>query len=133
MDVIVKKSKIEGKGVFANMDFKKREIVIKWDKPLILKKEEIKNIPKKEQKFISYYKNGKYILHQTEERYVNHSCNPNTIAKNNSDVAIKDIKKGKEITGDYIKEKVPEHNLNFKCNCKSKNCKKVITGIVQNT
>ena len=31
VDVAVKKSKIEGLGVFALRDFKKGEIVIKWD------------------------------------------------------------------------------------------------------
>jgi len=30
-DVIIKKSKIHGKGVFANRDFKKGEVVLEWD------------------------------------------------------------------------------------------------------
>ena len=46
MDVIIKKSKIEGKGVFAARDFKKGEIVVKWDISHQLSPEEAKNFLK---------------------------------------------------------------------------------------
>ena len=35
-DVIIKDSKIQGKGVFANKNFKKGKMVMKWDASIIL-------------------------------------------------------------------------------------------------
>jgi uncharacterized protein len=120
--VIVKNSKIHGKGVFANKDFKKGEIVIKWN-PKYISKEEVNKLPAEEIDFVSY-KEGKYILMQEPERFVNHSCNPNTNSINSSDVAIKEIKNGDEITSDYSKDVIP--GFKMKCNCGSKNCRGVI-------
>ncbi len=121
-DIIVKKSKIHGNGVFANRDFKKGEVVIKYNLKR-LTKEEFENLSEAEKHYTSY-KNGKYFLFLPPARYVNHSCEANTNPMNESDIAIRDIKKGEEITADYTKENVP--NLNMKCNCGSKNCKGII-------
>jgi len=49
-NVIVKKSRIDGFGVFANKDFKKGEIVMKWDMSYTLSKEEIKALEENEKK-----------------------------------------------------------------------------------
>ena len=59
-----------------------------------------------------------YFLMQIPERYVNHSCNANTFVKNNSDIAIRDIKKGEEITSNYS----DSEPLDFECKCGSENC-----------
>lgn len=123
-DIIVKNSKIEGKGVFANRNFKKGEIVIKYDTSVLLTKDEVDKLPQSEKKYVSYFNDGKYILHQPPARYANHSCDANTCAKEIGDIAIRDIKKGEEITADYTKEGIPD--LNFKCNCGAKNCRGVI-------
>lgn len=40
---------------------------------------------------------------QEPERYINYSCNSNTIPKDNCDVVICKIRKGEEITSDYSK------------------------------
>lgn len=124
MNIIIKKSKIQGKGVFANKDFKKGEIVLKWDVSHLLDKKDLKKIKNKDKRYISYYKNNKYIIYQSPEKFVNHSCDANTKAKDDSDVAIREISKGEEITANYINEKVP--NLNMKCNCGSKKCIKIL-------
>jgi len=124
MNIIVKKSKIHGRGVFANKDFKKNEIVIKWDISHLISRNEFENLKSKDKRYVSYFKNGKYILHKAPEKYVNHSCNANTKTKNNADVALRNIKKGEEITANYLKEKVP--GLKMKCNCGSKNCIKML-------
>jgi len=121
-DFIIKKSAISGKGVFANKNFKKGEVVIKWSLDKILNKQEVDLLPIKEKQYI--VKQGKkYILMQPPARYVNHSCNSNTVPKNNCDVAIRDIKEGEEITSNYFEENGIDE---FVCNCKSKNCKKII-------
>jgi len=122
-DVIVKKSKIHGRGVFANKDFKKGEIVIKYNLKK-LTEEEFNNLSERGKHYTSK-ENREYLLFPSPERYVNHSCNPNTNPINKCDVAIKDIKKGEEITTDYSKDNVP--GLNMKCNCGDKDCKKIIT------
>jgi len=57
---------------------------------------------------------------QVPEKYVNHSCNANTRVGNQCDIAIRDIKKGEEITSDYGKE---GSFISFKCECGSKNCR----------
>ena len=56
-----------------------------------------------------------YFLMKLPEKYVNRSCNANTKSKNLCDVAIRDIKKGEEITSSY-------KNNSFKCKCGDKNC-----------
>ncbi len=121
-DLIIKKSSISGKGVFANRNFNKGERVIKWPLEKILTKKDVNILPESEKKFL--VRDGKkYILMQLPARYVNHSCNANTKPKNNHDIAIRDIKKGDEITSDYSKEDGLDK---FKCNCNSYNCRKII-------
>ena len=58
--------------------------------------------------------------------YLNHSCNPNAgIKGRNTIVAMQSIKKGEEITIDYaLSETFPLWHM--KCNCKSKNCRKIV-------
>ena len=122
-DVLIKKSKIHEKGIFANRNFEKGEIVIKYNLKK-LTKEEFENLSEKEKHYTS--KKGKdYFLFLPPERHVNHSCDPNTNSINKCDVAIKDIKKGEEVTGNYSKENVP--GLKMECNCGSKNCRGIIT------
>ena len=59
-------------------------------------------------------------------RFINHSCNPNTLIKNKTEfVAMKNIKKGEEITIDYSTT-TNESMWTMKCRCKSKNCRKII-------
>jgi len=119
-DIIVKKSKIEGKGVFANRNFKKGEIVIKWDTSKKINKKEFNKLSDKEKKYVALIE-GKYIVNQSPTKFVNHSCNPNTSVKKFCDVAIRDIKKGEEITGNYL-EDIPDEEK-WICKCGSKNCK----------
>ncbi|MBN1502245.1 SET domain-containing protein [Candidatus Woesearchaeota archaeon] len=123
MSVIVKDSKIQGKGVFADRDLKKGEIVLKWDTSIILTEKEAKKIPKRYKKYLVFF-NGKYIFAQSPEKYLNHSCEPNTKEGKLCDIAIRDIKKGEEITTDYSIDAIP--HIKMKCACKSKKCKKII-------
>jgi SET domain-containing protein len=113
MDIVIKKSKISGKGVFAKRDFKKGEIVLKWN-PKKLTREKANKLTTKQKHYL-YQEKDKYFLMQLPEKYVNHSCDANTMAKNESDIAVRNIKKGEEITSNYPK-------VNFKCNCGRKKC-----------
>ena len=122
-DVIVKKSGIEGLGVFAARDFKKGELVLRWDNAKELSEEQVKQVPQEEKKYVAFF-NGKYLLQSSPAKYVNHSCEPNTFVKDFCDIALRDIKQGEEITSDYSKE--PEPDMNMKCNCNTKKCRKTI-------
>ena len=106
-DVIIKKSKVRqfDKGIFANRDFKKGEIVIRYNNLKLLTEKEFEKLPKKEKNFTHVHW-GVIYLYPSPARYVNHSSNPNTIQnlKDRYDVAIRDIKKGEEITTDATKD-----------------------------
>lgn len=125
-DVAVKKSRIHGLGVFASRNFKKGEIVIKWDTSNKLTKKEVDELPEEEKRYIVYF-NGEYILMQPPAKYVNHSCDANTYSKNFCDFAKRDIKKGEEITANYSETMAPEECM--ECKCGSKNCKKIIKAV----
>lgn len=105
-NVIVKKSSLHGKGVFAARDFRKGEIVMKWNHPTILSRKELEKISEKEKKFISKYGKTKFILFHAPDRFVNHSFFANTKVKNKSNIATRTIRKGDEITTDYTREGV---------------------------
>lgn len=103
-NVIVGKGKLAGKGVYANRDFKKGEVVIKYKlKPLT--NQEYKSLPKSEKMFTHTHR-GQIYLYSKPEKYVNHSKNPNTYQDhtNQCDIALKDIRKGEMITTDAIKD-----------------------------
>jgi SET domain-containing protein len=121
MDILISDSKINGKGVFANRDFKKGEIILKW-KPTKLKKSEISKFDKR---YILIDDKGQYYLMNPPERYINHSCSPNcyTEVDNQRDITLRNIKKGEEITTTYSKD---PFNEKMKCNCGSENCKGLI-------
>ncbi len=111
-NVVVKKSAIQGKGVFAGRNFKRGEVVLPGNFTILTKKEK-ENLPEKEKKFVSRIKN-KFVLFRIPDRCVNHSCEPNTKLIGFESVAKRDIPKGEEITTDYLKEGV---KLEFNCNC----------------
>lgn len=122
-DVIVKDSKIQGKGVFANKDFKKGDIVMRWNTSNTISKEEYDKLSDEEKRHITLLDN-KYTIMQEPEKFVNHSCDSNTTAKNFCDIATKNIAKGEEITADYS-DTITEGEEMI-CHCNSKNCKKII-------
>lgn len=118
-DLIVKKSKIHGKGVFANRTFQNGETVLKWDLSHKVKKQDIPELPAAIRKNVYFYK-GRYIVPSSPGRYLNHSCNPNTIAKDGHDLAKRIIKKGEEITINFLDENILHPS--FDCHCGSGNC-----------
>jgi uncharacterized protein len=121
--VIVKKSAINGNGVFAIRDFKKGEVILHWDISHVLTKEAVDKMSNDEKKYISLL-NNTYVIMQEPEKFVNHSCEANTTAKDFCDVAVRDIREGEEITADYTEE-LPA-NTSMECHCGSSKCKKII-------
>ena len=113
----VRNSSISGKGLFAITLIKVNETVVSWH-PKVLSREEADALPVSEQHYL--YPDGDKVLYmQAPERYMNHSCEPNTHVVGKSDVASRDIKPGEEITSDYMDLETE----NFICQCDSKNCR----------
>lgn len=105
-DLVIGKGNLAGKGVYANRDFKKGEIVIKYHlKPLT--KEEYRNLPRSEKEFTHVHW-GVIDLYSEPERYVNHSPMPNTYQDlvKKCDIALRDIRKGEAITTDDTKDDI---------------------------
>ncbi|MBN2834563.1 MAG: SET domain-containing protein-lysine N-methyltransferase [Candidatus Delongbacteria bacterium] len=78
-----------------------------------------------------------YVLEETPASYLNHSCDPNCYFNFLSETiyevrAFREIEKGEELTHDYTASTLDQFNDNefwkMKCNCNSKNCRKIITG-----
>ena len=103
-NVIIGKGNLDYKGVYANRNFKKGDIVIKYHLKKLTKKQ-FENLSKSEKKFTHKHNNIIY-LYSFPERYVNHSSSPNTIQdfKNKSDIAKRNIKRGDKITTDSSKD-----------------------------
>lgn len=102
-DVQVKESKIgqfqDGLGAFANRDFEKGEVVIKW-KLRELTTKEYAALPEGERRQFTHKQNGRMLLFSEPERHVNRSENPNVRSDpdRGADVAIRDIKRGEELS-----------------------------------
>lgn len=105
-EVIIGEGKMSGKGVYANKDFKKGEVVIQYSlQPLT--SEEWEKLPESEKMFTHTHW-GQMYLYSEPERYVNHSATPNTCQDlvKKQDIALRDIKKGEMITGDATKDDI---------------------------
>ena len=106
-DVIIGNGNLAGKGVYANRDFKKDEVVIQYRlKPLT--KNEYEQLPENEKMF-THTHHGTIYLYSAPERYVNHSHNPNTYQdlERHRDIALRDIAKGEAITTNDTKDDIP--------------------------
>ena len=139
--VEVRKSPIEGKGLFAKRAFKKGEEVwiakgIKPAKSKIMTDEEFKKFTEKciredKQWDAVYLGNGKHRAAVADRdndpnNYGNHSCDPNTKPVDGKRIAIRDIEPGEEITIDY--GYFSPKDWSMKCNCGSPKCRKIVRG-----
>jgi len=124
--VFVKDSLIEGKGVFVIQNIPKSETVL-----IVDDSHEVSNpetVPKEHKEHMDYLANGKIILMQSPEVYINHSCDPNTYTKTINGkrhvIAMREIRSGEEITYDYAIN--GDYEWGVACKCGSLNCRGVI-------
>ncbi len=121
-----RKSPIHGYGLYTNVDIKKGQRVF------ILKGEVIDRGPLDYKLFPNAVGVGKSIWINPSRysvvNYINHSCNPNIGMRGRvTFVALRDIKKGEELTFDYsISE---DSDWRMQCNCPAENCRGTILGI----
>ena len=143
--VVVRKAGKKGKGVFALKDFKQGEVILRND---VTKKKRysLKEMDKliKEGKMseedtehCDYIGYGKYVIDFSPLSYVNHSCDPKAYVEfkrlgKQKLIAIKQIKKGEELTYDYSIQAVDcidgKNPRKMRCHCKSKECRKIVQG-----
>jgi len=122
----IKKSGIEGMGVFALRDFKKGEVVYSFEKGRIADAIDTQNISKEESRYLDKIGDNEFEIIEPPARYVNHSCDPNIDEKERAAYALRDIKQGEEITIDY--DKIAYLEKPFECHCGSKNCRGFVRG-----
>jgi SET domain-containing protein len=124
-DFIVKKSR-NGKGVFANKNFNKGEVIFEFHGNFYTAQQIPTPYNKIEDHYVQIDKNLYLGPSNDLDDLFNHSCNPNAGLKINNKkiflVAIKKIKKGDEITWDYSTS-MDEDDWELNCNCGSKNCR----------
>lgn len=135
--IVVRKSSIHNKGVFAAKDIPKDTKVIEYVGDKISKEEGDKRcdvIEEKNKEDPSYGAvyvfelNSKFDIDGSVDwntaKYINHSCDPNCEIEITGDhilvVALRDIKKGEEISYDYGYDF--EDFEDHPCKCGAKNC-----------
>ncbi len=121
-DVEVRKSGISGKGIFALRRFQSGETVLRWDTSELVARKDLGAFPEEQRHHLLDFDKDHLFVVQEPERYINHSCNPNTKMGNFCDVAIRTIEKGEEITSDYGGASFVE----FQCQCGAENCRGLI-------
>lgn len=107
-------SKIHGLGIIADEFIPKGTIIWKFTPGFDLKftKGQIKKFPRQVREYLEKYcwlskKSGRYCFSSDNGKYFNHSKTPNSLSAYYEDEeevvtkAIRDIKKGEEITDDY--------------------------------
>ncbi|MBW3003510.1 SET domain-containing protein [Candidatus Woesearchaeota archaeon] len=127
------------KGLFAAKDISKGDIILKvnFSSKRAFTLNEIANHPKRHSEHWDYVGRGKYVLDFSPYSFVNHSCEPNCATKYHSItkkslVALRDIKKGEQLTYDYSASAIDQFGgkgfWKFRCRCGAKNCRKMVTG-----
>lgn len=133
---------IAGYGIYASRDIKEGEIIFKGEgkaQRIITKRFVEKNWKEDEKMHFR-----RYAYPVSEELFIlwdddpsewapqNHSCEPNSMYDGLNEIAIKDIKKGEELTLDYA-QFLDENMEPFQCQCGSSNCRGFIIGIKNNS
>lgn len=127
-NVFVADSVKQGKGVFAKRNFKKGELILQIDDSHVVTDESA--LTSEQHEFDLDYLASKIIVMQAPEKYINHSCDPNSYVKTRNGIrevlAMRDIATGEEITYDYSIN--GENEGSFPCRCGNVNCRGMYQG-----
>jgi len=135
-DFSVRKSKIHGQGVFAKKAFLKGDLVLEIDDsdPVL---DRGKLTPEQEifiDVFVTVDGKEKVTWMKSPERFINHSCDPNTFVQTDMKTgvrrvwALKNIGKGDELTWDYALNIWEAWIRPVPCHCGAENCQRIIRG-----
>ena len=126
----IKKSNIDNRGLYASKNIKSGTKIIEYKGKIVTKKKVEENSKYDNDKAIYLFNlNKKYDLdgdfRYNTARLINHSCNPNCevsgVGLKIWVYAIRDIKKGEELSYDYGFG-YDEYYKDFPCRCGAKNC-----------
>lgn len=132
MNLDIKPSPIGGKGSFAPTNIKSGSKIFVFEGELVNRSEIRSRINKGDENLDDPLQIDDEMFLDLDERslLINHSCDPNTAIREKVDlIAIRDIKKGEEITFDYSSTIGTNINWTMACNCGSKNCRKEIGNV----
>jgi histone-lysine N-methyltransferase SETD2 len=120
-DVIVKDAGKKGRGVFALRSFKRGEFIFRFKRGRIIHRKDFPKLSSDDRMHLNEVDYDTYEVMRAPEKFLNHSCDPNSITKVRSQFALKPIRKGEEITVDY---RISAFDKNrWRCYCGSKDCK----------
>lgn len=127
----IKESLVSGKGMFAKDKIFKDEVVIVFGNNYV-DKEQIQIFIENKYYVIQWDENlFSYEIPQNDLGYfINHCCDPNCWMKSNNPftvIARRDIIPGEEVRADYAIWETDTTLSDFKCNCGSKDCRRIIT------
>jgi hypothetical protein len=132
----VRPSKISGNGVFTRIDIKKGQTIYFLSGERISLGEAIERANNRTENLSDSLQIGEddYLDLDELSRIFNHSCNPNSFIRGRSElIAMRDIKRGEEITYDYSSTMDDNYKNASRsiwtnnCNCGDKNCRKSIS------
>jgi len=122
----IKESGTLGKGVFATKLIKKGDQILQFTGPVISFEQTQLKSPETRSHPLQITKNT-YIDLEAPGVFVNHSCSPNAkIYKDTFLVALKNIHVGEEIFYDYSTTMMDDDDWKLMCECKNKNCRKIV-------
>jgi SET domain-containing protein len=137
--IVVKTSRIHGRGVYAGRRFKKGDKIVEYKGERITWKEADRRPPSDpddpNHTFFFSLEDGKHVIDANvggnAARWINHACEPNCESGEEDGrvfiTAIRDIKAGEELFYDYaliIEERItPTLKREFKCLCGAKTCR----------
>jgi uncharacterized protein len=130
--LLVKDTHKYGKGVYTNEDIKKGTIIYTLGGIRMGIDDFIRKVLSGQENIDDPFQIGKrtYIDLNEFSRTFNHSCNPNGGIRNNSELfALRDIKKGEQITYDYSLTIAPTL-WKMKCMCGSTDCRKYLGDVL---
>jgi uncharacterized protein len=125
--VYTAESLIHGTGVFSAALFSPGEIILQIDDSRVVTDASPLDPAKGEfEHHCDYVANGKIVLMQPLERFINHRCDPNTYIRTISGdryvVALREIRPGDEITYDYCVN--GDGDTAWDCSCGSPECRR---------
>jgi SET domain-containing protein len=115
----------KGYGVFAVRAFKKGEVILPI-RGRVIGEKKANSYSRYAQDHMYTVGQGKYILAQYPDKYINHSCNPNVYEKDRKIIAMENIKEGEELCFHYALNVV--ENFRMKCYCNHKSCRGYVIG-----
>jgi SET domain-containing protein len=138
--IIVRNSRIHGRGVYAARRLKAGEVIIEYKGERIGWKEADRRPPSDpddpHHTFYFSLSDGRTVIDANvggnAARWINHSCDPNCETEESDDgrvfiQAMRDIRKGEELNYDYalvIDERMtPSLKRSYACHCGARNCR----------